>query len=168
MAVSYKLSSSAPIGAPPLDVAGDLTQRLPLGTIVRGVDTSSAGYGEAEFQYVKFTGIVAAGSMALLDAQGKTGVITPAAATKGRFGLSMALTVASSYGYVMVKGVHDAAAVLTGATPAFAPIYQSAITAGKITDAVTANAIYEGVAIRVTGTNSVGAVELNYPTCTGR
>lgn len=168
MAVSYKLSGPSPIGAPALDVSGDLTQRIPLGTRVKGVDTSTAAYGEAEFEYVKFTGVVAAGDNTLLNGQAKTGVVCPAAATKGKFGISMAAQVANSYGYAMVKGIHDDVSMLTGAAVAFSPTYQSALTAGKITDAVTANAILEGVAIRVTGVNSRGCVELLYPSCSGR
>lgn len=167
MAVSYKLSAKH-IGAPPIDVAGDLTQRIPLGTRVTGLDTSTADYGEAEFEYVKFTGIVAAGDMVLLDGRAKTGVVSPAAATKGKFGFAMAAQPASSYGYVMVKGVHDDVSMLTGAAVAFAPTYGSALTAGKITDAVTANYIIEGCAIRITGAASRGGVELLYPTCSGR
>ncbi len=167
MAVSYKLSEDL-IGAPPIDVASDLTQRIPLGTIVKGVDQSTGAYGEAEFEYVKFTGIVARGDLVLIDRQAKTGIIAAAAATKGNFGIAMAAQVANSYGYVMKRGVDDAANVLTGATPGFAPIYGSALTAGRITSAVTANYILEGVAIRVTGVSNVGCVEVNYPNCTGR
>lgn len=167
MAVSYKLSAKH-IGAPPIDVSGDLTQRIPLGTRVTGLDTSTGDYGEAEFEYVKFTGIVAAGDNTLLNGQAKTGVVCPAAATKGKFGIAMAAQVANSYGYVMVKGIHDDVSMLTGAAVAFGPTYLSALTAGKITDAVTANAILEGCAIRVTGVLSRGCVELLYPTCSGR
>lgn len=168
MTVAYKLASSAPMGAPPLDVASDLTQRIQLGTRVKGTDTSTAAYGEAEFEYVKFTGIVAAGDNVLLNGQAKTGVVCPAAATKGRFGIAMAAQVANSYGYVMRKGIHDDVAMLTGAAVAYGPTYQSAATAGKFTDAVTANAILERCAIRVTGVNSRGCVEIDYPECSGR
>lgn len=168
MTVSYKLIGPLPVGAPPLDVAGDTTQRIPLGTRVKGIDTSTADYGEAEFEYVKFTGTVAAGDLTLLNGQAKTGVVSPAAATKGKFGISMAAQVNGAYGYVMVKGIHDDVSMLTGAAVAFAPTYGSAITAGKLTDAVTANYIIEDCAIRVTGVNSRGCVEINYPSCSGR
>lgn len=168
MAVAYKLSSDSPLGSPAIDVASDLTQRLPLGTTVTGVDTSTAAYGEAEFEYVKFTGIVARGDLVVIDRQAKTGVVSPAAATKGAFGIAMAAQVANSYGWVMKRGIDDAANVLTGATAGYAPIYGSALTAGRITNAVTAGYILEGVAIRVTGVLNVGCVEVNYPSCTGR
>lgn len=167
MAVAYKLNAKH-IGAPPIDIAGDLTQRIPLGTRVTGIDTSTADYGEAEFEYVKFTGIVAAGDMVLLNGVAKTGVVSPAAATKGKFGFAMAAQPANAYGYVMVKGIHDDVSMLTGAAVAFSPTYGSALTAGKITDAVTANYIIENCAIRVTGVSSRGGVEITYPSCSGR
>lgn len=168
MAVDYKLCSPAPIGAPPINVTSDTTQRIPLGTIVKARDASSADFGEAEFEYVKFTGTVARGELCQKNKYAKTCIVVPAAATKGWFGIAMAAQVSGNYGYVMVKGIDDAASVLTGAVAGVAPIYGSALTAGRITDAVTANFILEGVAIRLTGTANVGAVELNYPSCTGR
>lgn len=167
MPVSYKLADDI-IGVPPIDVSGDLTQRLPLGTRVRAFDKSTADYGDAEFEYVKFTGVAARGDLVLKNRYAKTGVVSPAAATKGFFGGAMAAQVANSFGYIMVRGIDDAASVLTGAVAGVAPIYGSAVTAGRITDAVTAGYILEGVAIRLTGTANVGAVEYNFPSCTGR
>jgi hypothetical protein len=167
MAVSYLLNEGF-LGAPPLNVTADTTPRIPLGTRVTGTDQSTAAYGEAEFEYVKFTGTVAAGDNVLLDGQAKTGVVVPAAATKGKFGISMAAQTTGCYGYVMVKGIHDAVSMLTGATVAFSPTYGSALTAGRITSAVTANFIIENCAIRVTGVGSLGCVEINYPSCSGR
>lgn len=167
MTVSYKLNQ-AYLGAPALDVTADTTQRMPLGTRVAGTDQSTGAYGEAEFEYVKFTGTVAAGDMVLLNGQAKTGVISPAAATKGKFGFAMAAQATGYYGYVMVKGIHDDVSMLTGAAVAFSPTYGSALTTGKITDAVTANYIIENCAIRVTGVASRGCVEITYPSCSGR
>lgn len=165
MAVSYKLASG-PIGAPDIAVAGDTTQRIVLGTVVTGTD---ATYGEGEFVYVKFTGTVAAGDMANFDRQGKTCIVNATSATKGFMGMAMGAQTTGCYGYLMVRGVHDAASVLTGATVQVAPNYGSAVTAGRVTSAVTANYIIEGCAIRVTGNGSnVGTVELYYPMCTGR
>lgn len=168
MSVDYKLIGPLPVGAPALDVAGDTTQRIPLGTRVKGIDTSTGDYGEAEFEYVKFTGTVAAGDNTLLNSQAKTGVVVPAAATKGRMGISMAAQTNGCYGYVMVKGIHDDVSMLTGAAVAYSPTYGSALTAGKLTDAVTANFIIERCAIRVTGVDSRGCVEIDHPECSGR
>jgi len=168
MPVSYKLASG-PIGAPDIAVAGDTTLRMPLGTVVTALDTSSNSYGEAEFVYVKFTGTVANGDLCNFDRNGKTCVVNATSATKGFMGMAMGAQTSGCYGYLMVRGVHDAASVLSGATVGVAPNYGSAVTAGRVTSAVTANYIIEGCAIRVTGNGSnVGTVELYYPMCTGR
>lgn len=167
MAVSYLVADDT-LGVPPINVTGDTTPRVELGLIVNARDASAAAYGIGEFMYVKFTGTVARGDMCLVNRQAKTAVVAPAAATKGFFGTAMAAQVTGQYGYVMLRGVDDAASVLTGAAVQVAPNYGSAITAGRITDAVTANYIIDGVAIRVTGAANVGALELNYPYCSGR
>lgn len=167
MAVDYRVVDQT-LGAPPINVTGDTTQRINLGQIVVGQDASTAQYGQADFMYVKFTGTVARGDMVLVNRQAKTAVVAPAAATKGFFGTAMAAQVTGQYGYVMLRGIDDAASVLTGAAVQVAPNYGSAVTAGRITDAVTANYIIDGVAIRVTGASNVGCLELNYPYCSGR
>lgn len=169
MAVNYKVADQN-LGAPPLDVSGDTTQRIALGQIVVGEDKSTNAYGLADFAYVKFTGTVAAGDLVKVDRYNKTAVVSPAAATKGIcFGVAMAAQAANQYGYVMIRGVHDDANVLNGATVQEGPNYGSAITAGRITSAVTANYIIENLAIRVTGAGANrGTVELNYPCCSGR
>ena len=169
MAVAYKVVDQN-LGAPPLDVSGDTTQRIALGQIVTGVDTSTNAFGLADFMYVKFTGTVAAGDLVKVDRYNKTAVVAPTSATKGvSFGIAMAAQASGQYGYVMLRGVHDDVSVLTGATVQEGPNYGSAITAGRITSAVTANYIIENCAIRVTGNGSNrGAVEINYPSCSGR
>jgi hypothetical protein len=168
MAVSYKLADGNYIGASPLTNA-DTTAQLALGSIAKAVDTSTNAYGEAEFIYVKFTGTVAAGDLVVWDRLNKTCVQSATSATKGNFGISMAAQVTGQFGWVMIRGVHDAANVLSGATVGYAPNYGSALTAGRVTSAVTANYIIDGLAIRVTGNGSnVGTVELYYPVCSGR
>lgn len=167
MPVSYLLADDT-LGVPPINVSGDTTQRIPLGTIVNAVDASTAAYGQAEFLYVKFTGTVVAGDLCLVDRQAKTATQVPAAATKATMGLAMAAQAANQYGYVMIRGVHDVANVLTGTTLQYGPNYGSALTAGRITSAVTATFIVDGVAVKVSAASNVGTVELYYPVCTGR
>lgn len=168
MAVAYKLSDEI-IGSPPLDTISDTTPRMALGQTVEGIDTSANAYGSAEFIYVKFTGNVAAGDLVVVDRFNKTAVVSPTAATKGNcFGISMAAQSTGQYGFVMIRGVHDAANVLTGSTVQVAPIYGSAITAGRITSAVTANYIIDGLAIKASAASNVGTVELYWPACSGR
>lgn len=169
MAVSYSVIDST-VGVPAINVSGDTTQRISIGTIVIGRDPT---YGQAEFKYVKFTGTVAAGDLVFHDAATPGAVVSPTSATKGSLGLAMAAQTSGSYGYVMIRGVHDAANVLTGSTiqagPQFGgPNYGSALTAGRLTTAVTATYIVDGVAIRVSGASNVGTVELYWPFCSGR
>lgn len=164
MAVSYLLSDQF-LGAPALTVTGDTTQRIPLGQTIIAQD---ATYGQGEFHYVKFTGTVVAGDFVFFDRYNKTCTQTPAAATKGNVGLSMAAQAAGSFGYVMVRGVHDAANVLTGTAIQTNGNYGSAITVGRLTSAATANYFLDGVGTKVSGAANVGTVELYWPVCSGR
>lgn len=116
MTVNYT-SVDQLLGEPPLTVAGDTTQRIALGHIIYGRD---ATYGIAEFIYTKFTGTVAAGDFVLLDQAGLA-CVQAAQAVKATFlgslcGVSMAAQSAGTYGYVMVRGVHDGANVASGVT----------------------------------------------------
>lgn len=168
MAVNYKMIDEG-AGYPPINVSGDTTARINLGTIVIGIDTSSAGVGVGEFMYVKFSGTVAAGDLVSVNRQANTAVQSPTSATKGVFGIAMGAQAANQYGYVMIRGIHDAANVITGSgTPDFGAVYGSALTAGRITNAVTANYILDGMAIRVQGASNVGTVELYWPLVSGR
>jgi hypothetical protein len=164
MAVSYKITDGGYIG---LSVVtnSDTTAAAPLGTVVRGKDTSTADYGEAEFVYVKFTGTVAANDWVLVDRYAKTCVQSPASTTKGNYGISMAAQSSGTYGWVMVRGVHDAANVVTS-TAAGALISGSA-TAGRASSAV-ANYNLDGALCKTLAASNVGTVELYYPTCSGR
>jgi hypothetical protein len=167
MPVAYLLSDGA-VGLPPINVAGDTTQRIGLGQYVVAQDSSTAQFGQADFVYVKFTGTVAAGDLVVVDRQAKTAVQAPTAATKGFFGLAMAAQTNGCFGYVMVRGVHDAANILTGSTLQVAPNYGSALNAGRITSAVTAGYIVDGLAVKVSGASNVGTVELYWPSNGGR
>lgn len=169
MAVNY-LQTDDFVGTPPLNVAGDTTSRIKPGTIVNGVDFSTADFGTAEFLYVKFTGTVAAGDLCIVDRQAKTATQTGTVATKGNLGIAMGAQTTGCFGYVMLRGVHDAANVLTGTTlqAGVGQAYVSALTAARITSIVTANYIIDGIAVKVSGASNVGTVELYYPVCSGR
>lgn len=163
----YDGSYGAAVGQP---TDSDAAQRsgLELGVIVRGHDASSNAYGEAEFAYVKFTGTVAAGDFVFFDIQGKTCVQTATSATKGFGGVSMAAQSNGTFGWVMIRGTHDTANVLTGTTVQIGPNYGSAVTAGRVTSAVTANYILDGVAVKASGASNVGTLYLYWPVCSGR
>ena len=169
MTVNY-IQTDGYVGTPPINVAGDTTQRMPLGQYVEATDASSTAYGEADFIYVKFTGTCAAGDLVVVDRQAKTAVQSGTTAARGYVGLAMGAQTTGCFGYVMVRGVHDAANVLTGSTltTGIVQTYISALTAGRITSAVTANMIIDGITLKVSGASNVGTVELVWPYCSGR
>lgn len=162
MTVSYVITDGA-IGIPPINVSGDTTQRIALGQYVVAQD---ATYGAGDFIYVKFTGTVAAGDFVVVDRYAKTCTQSPASATKGDFGIAMAAQASGQYGFVMVRGIHDAANVATASLSNPTALTGSG-TAGRATTG-TANYILEGVWARGNAAANVGPVELYWPTCSGR
>jgi hypothetical protein len=164
MAVSYKITDGSIIGLSVL-TNSDTAAVAPLGTVVRGKDTSTADYGEAEFAYVKFTGTVVAGDWVLVDRFAKTCVQSPAATAKGNYGISMAAQSSGTYGWVMVRGVHDGANVVTGQTAG--TLLTGTATAGRASSG-TANYVLDGALLKNTAASNVGTVEIYYPTCSGR
>lgn len=165
MAVSYQFTEADILGLPGLTTSGDTTQRIELGTIAKGTDKSTNAYGEAEFIYVKFTGTVVAGDFVLVDRFAKTAVQSPTSATKGNYGLSMAAQTSGSYGWVMIRGVHDGANVVTGQTAG--TLLTGTATAGRASSG-TANYVLDGTLLKNTASANVGTVELYWPVCSGR
>jgi|GEM_PF-4331841 len=165
MAVAYKFIDEK------LGVTGNISQsdavaQQEVGYVAIAKDPT---YGLGEFMYCKFTAAVAAGDLVIMDRFGQATIDAPAVATKGNFGISMgAQTGAATYGWVMIRGVHDGANVLTGSAVAYGPNYGSVINAGRITSAVTASYIIDTLAIKVSGAANVGTVEIYWPTCSGR
>jgi hypothetical protein len=90
---------------------------------------------------------------------------SPTTATKGNFGISMAAQVSGQYGWVMIRGVHDGANVVTGQTAG--TLLTGSGTAGRATSA-TANYSLDGVLLKNTAASNVGTVEIYYPVCSGR
>jgi len=112
------------------------TQQHPLGFRVRALDQT---YGEGEFVYVKG---VASGAAALLAVYNPyTGVTAlTAARSKGLCGVMMAALVASTYGWLQVRG--SAVVAVNGTVVAGATVYLSA-GSGKVDDAVvTGDVVY--------------------------
>jgi hypothetical protein len=163
---SYKVYDGSALGTPVL-TASDSTQKFPLGTIVKGADFSSAAYGEAEFRYTKFTGStnIAAGDFVIFAAADNT-CIPIAAASRGQIGIAMAAqalaTATPTYGWVMVRGVHDAANVVTGGS-AGNPLYTCATGARASTTAVSTQAIVPAFLRVQAAASNVGIVEIWWP-----
>ncbi|GAC1514501.1 MAG: hypothetical protein NVS1B16_07190 [Pseudarthrobacter sp.] len=165
MAINYKLVDANIIGAPALNTAGDTTQRMQLGTILRGSDYSTAAYGDGEFRYVKFTGTVAAGDFVVFDNSAFTAVQASQTTIKGNLGVSMAAQASGNYGWVMIRGTHDGANVATGVTAGTA--LGLSTTAGRAQATSTGFKIDNGYERVITSASNVGTVELDWPSWTG-
>lgn len=172
MAVAYKIVDSNIIGASVLANI-DTAATVKIGSLVKGLDTSTADYGEAEFEYIKYTGsaAIAAGDLVVFDRGAKAGVGAAQAAAKGCVGIAMAAVtapqaVAGVYGWVLVRGVHDGANIATGATAGL-PIYLTS-TVGRGSGTVAAGFKCDGMFERVsTSASNVGVVELEWPVFSG-
>jgi hypothetical protein len=164
MAVNYAVVDAL-IGSPPLNVSGDATQRIAVGDIVLGRDPL---YGIGEFIYVKFTGAAAAGDLLVIDRAAGTCTQSPAAAAGalGRsVGVSMAAQPVGSYGFAMVRGVHDAANVATGT--AAGVLLSGSATAGRGATGV-ANYNLDVATVKTLAAANVATVELYWPVVNGR
>lgn len=166
---TFVASSTAFTGSEPV-------QNCELGYIGYGKDTGSGDYGLGEFMYVKFTGATAivAGDFVTVDRFGKTCTQLPAGAPGAskftQVGIAMgshALNVATpTYGWVMLRGIHDAAKALAGAATTGTTLSGSA-TAGAVSQAV-ANYSIDTAVLRAAAANGQAAVEVYWPVCSGR
>lgn len=167
MAISYVITDGV-VGAPPLTVTGDTTPRIELGQFVIGKDSSTGAYGHAEFEYVKFTGAVVAGDLVIIDRYNKTCVQSPAAAASAKgfhVGVAMAAQASGQYGYVLVRGVHDAVNVATGT--AAGSLLSGSGTAGRGSTAV-ANYNIDVATVKTLAASNLATVELYWPAVNGR
>ncbi len=164
MAVAYKCVDGSFIGLSAL-AGSDAAALFPLGTITKGIDTSSSAYGEAEFQYVKFNGTVAAGDGVAIDRASKTAVQASTSAAKGSIGIAMAAQVANNCGWVLIRGIHDSVNVTTGVT-AGTSLFVSGV-AGRFAGSGAANKVDGSFERLVTASSNVGTVEFEWPQWTG-
>lgn len=169
--INYQFADGELIGAPPLLVSKDTTQRIALGTIKLGVDQSANGYGEGEFRYVKFTGTVNPGDFVQVDNAAFTAVqASETAGTPNLYGaisIAMAAQVSGSYGWVMIRGIHDGANVVSGVT-AGTRLYETT-TAGQASGTVVSGCKIDGAFERkvTSSAQNIGTVELVWPVVTG-
>jgi hypothetical protein len=90
------------IGAQPI-AENSTTQRHPLGTILRAVDTT---YGEGEFIYLKGVASTAVGSTATYNTTSYTTALAPVGANKAQpIAWAMSACVASEYGWYQISGM---------------------------------------------------------------
>jgi hypothetical protein len=147
--------------------AQDAAPAVELGYIAVAVDPT---YGEGEFLYTKFTGTVHAGDFVVVDRQGLTCValptVAPGASKLSIVGISMGEQLANTYGWVMIRGVHDQANV-TAALTVGSMFTGGGASAGRVAQA-TANYLIESAVLRAAGVAGCGTVELYWPVSAGR
>ena len=141
----------------------DATAQVELGFSAIAKDPT---YGIAEFVYVKFSGTTVAGDIVFVNRQALTAAQCPTSAAVGILGVSMGSQTTGKFGWVMVRGIMDAANVVTSATVGLAGGTTAAAGRANATGTVS-NYSFDGMFIRVTGVSSVGCVELLYPSCSG-
>lgn len=165
MAVIYKIYDGSQLG-PAAANAADTVAKEALGTDLRGVDQSTAQYGEGEFIYVPFTGTVNAGDFVQVDRFAKTAVqALSSSAVTGHVGIAVASQVAGNYGYVQVRGINDSANILTGTT-AGQRLYLTT-TPGRVSGTVVAGKGLDGAVAKNTAAANVGVVELIWSSFNG-
>lgn len=155
------------IGAQDL-MSTSTTQQHVLGTRVRGVDTGTLQYGEAEFIYLKGVASTAAGDIVIYDA--KAGTTTRCvAASRGPVAVSMSANVASQYGWYMVMG-NAAVTTASAGTGAANALIQTSATAGSATVSGTSGQKIDGAICKTaqdSPTSGFTQVVLHYPAANG-
>lgn len=150
--------------------ASDAAAAQEIGYEAVGLDQDRT-FGTAWFRYVKFTGAVNPGDFVILDQADATCVQTPAAAPGANktsiIGISMGTQANGTFGWVMIKGTHDAAN--GAAAGAVGTILAGSAVAGRATSAAqTATYIFDGTVQRAVGVAGAIVAELSWPTCSGR
>lgn len=137
-----------------------------LGLIMDMLDTGPNAFGDAEAIYVKFSGTTNPGDFVVVDRYNFTAAASTTTA-RGLVGVSLGAGAAGSFGWVLIRGVHDACNLGNGASTVGAITYESA-TAGRILTTASATNGVPGIVIKVTGdASSVGAADLYWPVAAG-
>lgn len=133
------------------------TARVPLGTIVRAIDTATTDYGVGEFIYMLGVASTVVGSVVTYDAGGFTTALASANAVGG-VAVAMSANVASQYGWYQISG----RGVVKGlASLAADKLCYLTSTAGSIDDAVVAgDAIHFMETTSALDTPSTGLAEV--------
>jgi hypothetical protein len=159
-----------PVGGP---CQSDSSAKHELGYIALAKDDT---YGVAELIYVKFTGATAivAGDAVQIDRSGitcpQTGTTLASSNSPIAVGIAMgshALDVATpTYGWVLIRGVHDNANVTTSSTSGY--VCSLGAAAGRVLGTgYVSNKTIHGMIARSISANNQGAVELFYPMASG-
>ena len=145
------------------------TQKLPLGTIVRGQEVTTVAYGMGEFIYLKGVASTVVGSLVTYDPFLATTTLAPATGGKGPVAVSMSANVASQFGWYQIGGV--AAVKAPNAMAVGAEVFMLAATPGSVDDAaVNGEQVLNAVVTTTTGTPSsgLGLITINRPFLQGQ
>lgn len=158
--MAWVISSSSPVGAQPIATTST-TQRHPLGTVIKAINTTDQT--EGEFIYLKGIGSTVVGSVVNYDAEFLTELDTTALAVPAPVAVAMSANVASQYGWYQIGGQ---AVVAKANTVSFAAGAALAASAGSAI-AVVSGLIINGaiVAVVASAKSDVTTVEvmLNRP-----
>jgi hypothetical protein len=145
------------------------TKQFALGTICKGVDTGSLGYGQAQFIYLKGVASTAAGDLVVYDPVAGT-TTRSVIASRGQVAVAMSANVASQYGWYMVQGQAPVSTTAAGTGAANASLELTA-TPGQCTVGGSNHAYYvlNAVCKAAQDTPSSGftQVSLSYPFMNG-
>jgi hypothetical protein len=107
------------------------TQLFTLGTVCRGKDMGSLGYGHGVFIYLKGVASTAAGDCVVYDPVAATTTRT-VLATRGPIAIALSANVASNFGWYQIEGQAAANTASAGTGAANSMLAQTS-TAGQLT-----------------------------------
>jgi hypothetical protein len=137
-----------------------------LGLVMEMLDSGPNAFGVAEAMYVKFSGTTVPGDFVTVDRYNFTAAQT-ATTQRGIVAISLGVGASGSYGWVLIRGVHDYCNLGNGASTVGAITYESA-TAGRILTTVSGTNGVPGIVIKVTGdASNVGAADMYWPVAAG-
>ncbi len=154
-----------------------IVQRHELGLVCLAKDFGPNDYGIGEFMYVKFTGAtdIVAGDFVQVNRASKTATQSPTALASANSPVPVGIAMANhklsattpSYGWIMIRGVHDGANVTTGGTAGCCCSLGAA--AGRVLGTgYVVNKSIEAAFLLAAAANNVGTVELYWPMASGR
>ena len=151
--------STEPVAAAQAIDETSATKVMPLGTIVRAVDSASTQYGAGEFIYLLGVASTVVGSLVVYNADNYATTLASANAV-GPVATAMSINVADQYGWYQIQG-KGVAKVLSGFADNGDCYLTSSSTAGSIDDADVAGDYVRGLlGASAIGTPSSGLAEV--------
>lgn len=163
--MAYALTSAVAGAQPFADTS--TTQKHPLGTVLKGYDSS---YGEAEFIYLAGVASTAVGSLVTYNTTSWTTALAPVGTNKPQpIAVAMSANVASQYGWYQISGVAVMAksATISLAAGVAVGVKTIGLVASTGSGKEINSALVAAVASAATGRTTVSVV-MNRPHMQGR